>query len=67
VAEWLLQQVGAGQPFIAGIDHAFSFPAAYFQRYRLSDWEEFLADFCQLRPTDQDRKCVVDLQDGNPQ
>ena len=41
VAEWLLQQVEVGQSFIAGIDHAFSFPATYFQRNKLSNWEEF--------------------------
>ena len=56
VAEWLLQKVEGGQTFIAGIDHAFSFPAAYFKRHNLSDWEEFLADFCKHWPTDQDRK-----------
>ena len=66
VAEWLLQQIGAGQTFIAGIDHAFSFPASYFERYNLSDWDECLADFCEHWPTDQDRICVVDLRNGNP-
>ena len=45
VAEWLLQQVEGGQTFIAGIDHAFSFPAAYFQRNKLSDWESFWPTF----------------------
>ena len=45
----------SGEPFIAGIDHAFSFPVAYFQRNNLSNWDEFLADFCQHWPTDQDR------------
>ena len=55
-----------GQPFIAGTDHAFSFPASYFQRPYLGDWDEFLADLAEHWPTNQDRKCVVDLRDGNP-
>ena len=66
VAEWLLQQFEVGEPFIAGIDHAFSFPVAYFQRNNLSNWDEFLADFVEHWPTDQDRNSVFDLRKGNP-
>jgi hypothetical protein len=39
-------------PTLVGIDHGFSFPLAYFERYRLSsNWQDFL-DFQHHWPTD---------------
>jgi hypothetical protein len=39
LAEWLCQELSADTPTIVGIDHGFSFPIAYFDRYRLPrDW-----------------------------
>ncbi|HZL53561.1 MAG TPA: hypothetical protein VFC37_21710, partial [Terracidiphilus sp.] len=53
LAEWLCKELSAGTPTIVGIDHGFSFPLAYFEKYRLSsDWEDFLVDFHHHWPTD---------------
>lgn len=54
IAGWLIEQSQQGLRFIAGIDHGFSFPLDYFQRYHLSSWHRFLDDFCEHWPTDQD-------------
>src|ERR1017187_10005180 len=45
LAEWLCNELGGETPTIVGIDHAFSFPLAYFERYRLSvsEWSSPLA------------------------
>ena len=50
VAEWALQQVASGEPFIAGIDHAFSFPAAYFKRNNISKSDGSWPTFCDIGP-----------------
>ena len=53
LAEWLCKELSADTPTIVGIDHAFSFPLAYFEKYRLSsDWQDFLEDFHHHWPTD---------------
>ncbi len=53
LAEWLREELDRDIPAIVGIDHAFSFPLAYFEKYRLpSDWQGFLEDFHQYWPTD---------------
>ncbi|MFN9721553.1 MAG: hypothetical protein ACK58L_22880 [Planctomycetota bacterium] len=52
IADWLMIQAREGRRFIVGIDHGFSFPISYFQRYRISSWPAFLADFVQHWPTD---------------
>lgn len=54
IAAWLVDQARQNTPFIAGIDHGFSFPLSYFNRYRLRCWDQFLVDFAQHWPTDQD-------------
>ncbi len=51
VAEWLIDQARSGGRFIAGIDHAFSFPRQYFDRYPAGKWQEFLDDFAEHWPT----------------
>ena len=51
VANWLIEQAGTSEPFIAGIDHGFSVPQSYFQRYKLANWPDFLRDFCEYWPT----------------
>jgi hypothetical protein len=35
LAEWLCNELSADTPTIVGIDHAFSFPLAYFEKHRL--------------------------------
>lgn len=53
VTEWLIARLRAGRRTIIGVDHGFSFPLAYFDKYGLApDWESFLVDFCHYWPTD---------------
>jgi hypothetical protein len=35
IAEWLVGRLSEGRPTLVGIDHGFSFPLAYFERYGL--------------------------------
>lgn len=53
IADWMVELARSGQSFIAGIDHGFSFPIDYFQRYGLNCWSDFLSDFVQYWPTDR--------------
>ncbi len=76
LADWLAARLGDGVPTIAGIDHAFSFPDAYFARHDLPrDWDAFLGDFHAHWPTDQagrnvesfrrDRDAMAARRDGD--
>jgi hypothetical protein len=66
LAEWLCNELGGEMPTIVGIDHAFSFPLAYFEKYRLSgDWQDFLVDFQHHWPTDDRNTYVSFIRDGN--
>ncbi len=38
VHRWLLDYLHGHDRTIVGIDHGFSFPRSYFERYELSDW-----------------------------
>jgi hypothetical protein len=52
-AEWLDTRLHGGDRIIVGIDHGFSFPLAYFDRYGLArDWDALLDDFVAHWPTD---------------
>ena len=43
LAEWLATTFRAEPPTLVGIDHALSFPRAYFQQHALADgWKGFL-------------------------
>lgn len=65
LAQWLCDELGGETPTIVGIDHAFSFPLAYFEKYRLSsDWEGFLEDFHYHWPTDKPNTYVSFIRDG---
>ncbi len=66
IAGWLIDLATTGERFIAGIDHAFSFPISYFERYGLKDWDQFLADFCTHWPTDEPHTYVDFVRDRNP-
>jgi hypothetical protein len=59
IAEWLTEQARSGKRFIAGIDHGFSFPINYFNRYKLTSWPKFLDDFCKHWPTDDDHTTSI--------
>ncbi len=53
IAEWLVARLFDGPPTLVGIDHGFSFPLQYFERYGLPhDWPHFLDDFQKHWPTD---------------
>jgi hypothetical protein len=65
IAEWLVAQLRDGPPALVGIDHGFSFPLKYFQKYKLPlDWPAFLDDFQRHWPTDQDHTYVDFVRDG---
>lgn len=53
IAAMLLERARSGERFIAGIDHCFSMPEAYFERYGLHGWPAFLEDFVEHWPTHQ--------------
>src|ERR1035437_286978 len=66
LAEWLYIELGDDIPTIVGIDHGFSFPIAYFDRYRLPrDWPSFLLDFQKHWPTHDPNTCIDFIRDGN--
>ena len=51
---------------LVGIDHSFSFPIAYFDRYSLPrDWPSFLEDFQRHWPTDEPRAYIDFIRDGD--
>ena len=55
VAEWLVERLSEKQATLVGIDHGFSFPLRYFDKYHLPhDWPAFLDDFQRHWPTDED-------------
>jgi hypothetical protein len=65
VYEWLVKTLSEDQPTLVGIDHAFSFPMAYFQRHNLPlNWAAFLRDFQRHWPTDGDHVYVDFVRDG---
>ena len=64
LAEWLREELDRDIPSLVGIDHAFSFPLAYFEKYRLSsNWQDFLEDFFDHWPTDAPHTYVCFLRD----
>jgi hypothetical protein len=64
LAEWLCEELGKDIPTIVGIDHAFSFPLAYFEKYQLSsDWQGFLEDFHHFWPTDAQHTYVCFIRE----
>src|SRR5437762_13391851 len=46
IAEWLVDRLSETPLTLVGIDHGFSFPLQYFEKYGLPhDWPVFLNDF----------------------
>lgn len=64
LAHWLLAELGRGKRLLIGIDHAFSFPISYFERYGLGSWPAMLEDFCRYWPTDHPDCRVDDIRKG---
>ena len=62
VAEDLEMRIDRGDIFIAGIDHGFSLPETYFQRYKLNSWIDFLADFKDHWPTHHPNITVEEIR-----
>jgi hypothetical protein len=66
VAEWLCDRLADDIPTIVGIDHSFSFPIAFFDRYGLPrDWPSFLLDFQKHWPTHEPNTYVDFIRDGS--
>ncbi len=67
LTEWLTTALGRSEPVLLGIDHAFSFPWAYFEEYSLPpNWSHFLEDFCRHWPTDQPGITVESIRRTSP-
>lgn len=64
IAERLLAEARSGRRFLAGIDHCFSFPLRYFEKYRLTSWPEFLTDFARFWPMHEDHVYVDFVREG---
>lgn len=64
IAAYLIELARKGVRYVAGIDHGFSFPVSYFERYGLKSWPEFMADFVVHWPTDGDHVYVDFVRDG---
>jgi len=65
LAEWLARELRDCPPALVGIDHGFSFPHAYFEKYGLAhDWPAFLDDFQRHWPTDDEDCWVRQVRDG---
>lgn len=65
IAEWLVERLTEHQATLVGIDHGFSFPLQYFEKYRLPrDWPAFLDDFQRHWPTDEDNTYVDFIREG---
>lgn len=65
IAHWCLELLKSYDPVIIGIDHGFSFPMSYMERYQIRNWDQFLEDFQKHWPTDQDSSSVESLRKGN--
>ncbi len=64
LAHRLLQYLSGGSRLLVGIDHGFSFPESYFERYQLETWDQFLGDFSEHWPTHLPGCTVESLRDG---
>ena len=65
IADWLVERLSEKEPTLVGIDHGFSFPLRYFDKYHLPhDWPAFLDDFQRHWPTDDQYTYVDFVRDG---
>lgn len=65
IADWIVSTVMSGTTLIVGVDHGFSFPITYFERYGISSWDDFLDDFVHYWPTDGDNITVDTIRHGD--
>lgn len=66
IAQYCLRALESGEPVIIGLDHGFSFPLSYMQRYGLSRWDAFLQDFMRHWPTADPHTYVDFVRENNP-
>lgn len=65
IAQWLAGRLSEEPLTLVGIDHGFSFPLQYFEKYGLPhDWTAFLEDFQEHWPTDEDSTYVDFVREG---
>ena len=65
IAKWLVEQLSETSLTLVGIDHGFSFPLRYFEKYGLPhDWTAFLNDFQEHWPTDEKSTYVDFVREG---
>jgi hypothetical protein len=65
IAERLVELLSESRPTLVGIDHGFSFPLRYFEKYSLPlNWGAFLDDFQRHWPTDDEHIYVDFVRDG---
>lgn len=65
IAQFLIEWLSRKPATLIGIDHGFSFPKRYFDKYRLGpNWGEFLEDFRRHWPTDEEHTYVDFVRDG---
>jgi hypothetical protein len=66
IGEWLVERLADPERTLIGIDHGFSFPMPYFERYGLPlNWPAFLDDFHRHWPTDEDHMYVDFVREGD--
>lgn len=65
IAHWLVERLSEPVTTLVGIDHGFSFPLKYFEKYGLPhDWSAFLDDFQKHWPTDEANTYVDFVREG---
>jgi hypothetical protein len=65
IAQWLVQRLVETPATLVGIDHGFSFPLKYFEKYDIPhDWPVFLDDFQKHWPTDEPNTYVDFVREG---
>jgi hypothetical protein len=62
LADWLVTCLSGEERVIVGLDHGFSFPVAYFRRYKLKSWDAFLEDFVAEWPTHREGSTVEEFR-----
>lgn len=65
IAKFCVDRLCIGIPIIIGIDHAFSFPKSYMDRYKIMTWDYFLDDFKKYWPADNRNVSVESLRRDN--
>ena len=63
LAVWLMTTLQETPRIIVGIDHGFSFPLPYFEKYGiLQNLDAFINDFCEYWPTDTPHTYVDEIR-----